>query len=81
VFICLVLGMLAAMSLTNSNDLHTTQTTKHIVAPGDTLWSIAADKLHDTRAVVQQIEKLNGLGSAEIYPGQILVVPVGGDER
>lgn len=69
--------MMAAMSLTSTHDLHTSSTETHVVEPGDTLWTIAqsVDAKHDTRAVVDEIERLNGLGTSEIYPGQSLVVP------
>ncbi|MGY1847862.1 LysM peptidoglycan-binding domain-containing protein [Blastococcus sp. SYSU DS1021] len=52
-------------------------TTNVIVEPGDTLWSIAgavADG-RDVRDVVVDIQRLNGLGSAAISPGQVLVLP------
>jgi hypothetical protein len=48
------------------------------VEPGDTVWTIARS-LHedrDIRDTVQRILELNGLGSAVLHPGQLLVVPV-----
>ncbi|MFB5084329.1 LysM peptidoglycan-binding domain-containing protein [Symbiobacterium thermophilum] len=49
----------------------------HTVAPGDTLWDIAVayGGNRDAREVVYEIQRLNGLPSAEIYPGQVLFVP------
>lgn len=49
----------------------------HTVAPGDTLWDIAVAHAgnRDVRELIYEIQQLNGLSSAEIYPGQVLFVP------
>ncbi len=75
--VCLILGMMAVMSLTSTHDLHTERTETHVVETGETLWTIArsVDAEHDTRAVVDEIERLNGLGTADIKPGEVLMVP------
>jgi nucleoid-associated protein YgaU len=55
-------------------------TTSHVVAAGDTLWALAADLTEpgaDVRRVVAEIEQLNGLDGATIYPGQVLTLPTG----
>jgi LysM repeat protein len=79
----LLLSGVATVSIISANEeLHTAQTTQHIVAPGETLWTIAskADPHHDTRLVVEEIQRLSGLGDdAVIHPGQVLVVPKGGN--
>ena len=48
-----------------------------VVQPGDTLWSIATslDGDGDVRAVVDEIQELNGLNGAVLVPGQILQLP------
>ncbi len=48
-----------------------------VVQPGDTLWSIAS-ALHgdgDVRAVIDEIQELNGLTGADVLPGQTLLLP------
>ncbi len=52
-------------------------TIEYTVAPGDTLWDIAArySGEDDPRRVVRVIRKANRLQSATIYPGQVLVIP------
>ncbi|WP_236830120.1 LysM peptidoglycan-binding domain-containing protein [Blastococcus sp. KM273128] len=52
-------------------------TTKVIVEPGDTLWSIAGAAAggRDVRDVIVDIRRLNGLESAAIDPGQVLMLP------
>ncbi|MCF6733621.1 LysM peptidoglycan-binding domain-containing protein [Blastococcus sp. KM273129] len=52
-------------------------TTKVIVEPGDTLWSIAGAAAggRDVRDVIVDIRRLNELGSAAIAPGQVLLLP------
>ncbi len=48
-----------------------------VVQPGDTLWSLASslDGEGDVRAVVDEIRALNHLPSADLVPGQILLLP------
>jgi nucleoid-associated protein YgaU len=48
-----------------------------VVRPGDTLWSIAAslDGDGDVRAVIDDIQELNGLNGAVLVPGQTLLLP------
>ena len=48
-----------------------------VVQPGDTLWTIAAERYpgDDTRARVDQIERLNGLHSPVIEAGEALRLP------
>ncbi len=49
------------------------------VAPGDTLWDIAADLAEDgeVRSMVDRIERLNALDSAMLQAGQRIRVPIG----
>ncbi len=51
-----------------------------VVQAGDSLWGIAESVRpeDDPRAVVEQIQRANGLRSNVIQPGQVLVVPVAG---
>jgi nucleoid-associated protein YgaU len=48
-----------------------------IVQSGDTLWSIATslDGEGDVRALVDEIQRLNGLTGADLVPGQVLQLP------
>jgi hypothetical protein len=48
-----------------------------VVQPGDTLWTIAADRYpgDDTRARVDEIERLNNLASPVIVVGETLRLP------
>jgi LysM repeat protein len=51
--------------------------TTYQVRPGDTLWSIAAERYTgaDVRERVGEIEQANGLTSPAIVPGEVLKVP------
>jgi LysM repeat protein len=49
-----------------------------VVQSGDTLWSIAdtvAGPGDDVRAVVDEIQRVNGLRTADLVPGQVLRLP------
>jgi hypothetical protein len=48
-----------------------------VVQPGDTLWSIAGELggSGDVRALIDEIQQLNGLSGSEVIPGQILQLP------
>jgi nucleoid-associated protein YgaU len=49
---------------------------RYTVQPGDTLWSIAVERLPgDPREGVWELEQRNRLRSATIVPGQVLVLP------
>ena len=53
---------------------------EHLVVTGDTLWDIAAVYTpagEDVRHTVADIRAANGLEDSVIYPGQVLLVPVG----
>ncbi|MBO8167608.1 MAG: LysM peptidoglycan-binding domain-containing protein [Thermoanaerobacteraceae bacterium] len=49
-----------------------------VVERGDTLWSICKELgvKGDLRLTIYRIREINGLSSADIYPGQELLVPV-----
>jgi nucleoid-associated protein YgaU len=51
----------------------------HVVQAGETLWSVAvrAAGRGDVRRSIYQIQKLNRLGGATIFPGQRLILPAG----
>ena len=48
-----------------------------VVQPGQSLWEVASsvDPSQDPRAVILEIQQLNGLESAEVSVGQQLIVP------
>jgi hypothetical protein len=48
---------------------------RYVVQPYDTLWTIAARGYADPREGVWEIRERNGLASATIVPGQVLVLP------
>jgi nucleoid-associated protein YgaU len=55
------------------------RTAEVVVAPGDTLWTIALDHAptEDPRSVIETVGRINGLDPAAPLPvGQVLVVPV-----
>ena len=50
----------------------------HVVAPGDTLWLIAAGLIgpgEDVRDMVDTIIELNGIGGSMLQAGMALQVP------
>jgi hypothetical protein len=49
----------------------------HVVAPGETLWSLAERHAgrQDPRNYIYDLEKLNNLGPRPIYPGERLLLP------
>ena len=50
-----------------------------VVQPGDTLWAFAArvaEPGEDLRDVVREIQRLNGMGSANLVAGEVVQLPV-----
>ena len=70
------LGRVSGHAETPATSTATTYVT-HVVAPGDTLWSIAraAHPGADPRGYVQRIVELNSLGSADVHVGQVISLP------
>ena len=60
-----------------SNETTNSTTTQIVVAPGETLWTIAArvNPEIDPRAVIDQIMDLNVINGSNVYAGQVLLVP------
>jgi nucleoid-associated protein YgaU len=56
--------------------LSATHTTRYVIRPGDTLWSIARrlDPSEDPRRVVDAIVVRNGIDPAHLVPGQAIVI-------
>jgi len=51
----------------------------HTVAPGETLWQYAQtvrESGEDLRDVVAQLRELNGLTTAELQTGQVVLLPL-----
>lgn len=49
----------------------------HVVAPGETLWSLAEHYApsKDPRSYIYDLQQRNQLGTATIYPGESLILP------
>ncbi len=78
----LVLSFTAGSFLSNAETDDKEITFKYyksiLIENGDTLWSIATEHkapAMDTKALVEEIKKMNGLGSDHITTGNYLVVP------
>jgi LysM repeat protein len=68
---------IATASAKASNEATNSTTTQIVVAPGETLWTIAArvNPEIDPRAVIDQIMDLNVINGSNVYAGQVLLVP------
>ena len=68
---------IATASAKASNEASNSTTTQIVVAPGETLWTIAArvNPEIDPRAVIEDIKALNVIEGSEVYAGQVLLIP------
>jgi multidrug efflux pump subunit AcrA (membrane-fusion protein) len=68
---------IATASAKASNEASSSTTTQIVVAPGETLWTIAArvNPEIDPREVIEDIKALNVIEGSEVYAGQVLLIP------
>jgi LysM repeat protein len=68
---------IATSSAKATNETSNSVTTQIVVAPGETLWTIAArvNPEIDPRALIEDIKSLNVIEGSEVYAGQVLLVP------
>lgn len=68
---------IATASAKATNETSSSTTTQIVVAPGETLWTIAArvNPEIDPRAVIEDIKALNVIEGSEVYAGQVLLIP------
>lgn len=76
----LALALLAGATRTASAADRRPLVSTVVVQPGQTLWQIAETiaPAQDPRATVYQIEQLNGMATAHVDAGTLLVVPAAG---
>lgn len=75
--------MVIISSLVNNNDayssIHRNIYKEVVVNKGDTLWNIALKNMpsgYDVRKMIHEIRELNNMESANIYPGEIIKIPI-----
>ncbi len=78
--VALSLGKIATQASPPSTGSNPAVTKVWVVAPGETLWSIATriEPNADPRLTVQRIVDLNSLGDAGVFAGERLIVPAKG---
>jgi nucleoid-associated protein YgaU len=74
---CVAAGSWLGQLIGDGGDLRLAGQSSVVVQSGDSLWSIASsmDGDGDVRALVDEIQELNGLRDAAIRPGQTLLLP------
>lgn len=78
VLIVAVTAVFLLLAPASSADAPPPPTVTHVVAPGDTLWQIAAGLIgpgEDVRDMVDTIIELNGIGGSMLQAGMALQVP------
>lgn len=78
IIFCLVIGLVLFLGNIDVSSNESVKIKKITVSKGDTLWSIAKSNYStsgDIRRYVYHIKKFNKLATAEIHPGQVLLMP------
>lgn len=59
-------------------ELLNAETREYIVQEGDRLWTIAQQTgfENDPRDIISRIKELNNLDSVNIYPGDVIIIPI-----
>ena len=75
-----LLGLIALLALalvfSNARAAGGGPDVRYVVEPGDTLWSIAAERYGgDPRKGVWRVQERNGLAGAALTPGMVLYLP------
>ena len=73
--VCAVFLMIAGAA---EADVSASPPVEHVVASGETLWSIASAYVsqgEDIRRAVRDIAEMSDLSSGAILPGQVLLIP------
>ena len=75
-----LLGLIAllalALVLSNARAAGVGAEVRYVVEPGDTLWSIAAERYGgDPRKGVWRVQERNELAGARLTPGMVLYLP------
>lgn len=74
------LALLVAMGMGAGADEPEPPAVAYVVAPSDTLWSIAADRApagSDLRDLVAGIREANGMTGANLRAGRVILIPTG----
>ena len=74
ILIFAAVGILVWAAFARTSDASQPERT-YVVQPYDTLWSIASKGYADPRQGIWEIKERNGLRSATIVPGQVIVLP------
>lgn len=76
----MVTGMVSAAAAAHRAPAPAPEAMRYAVRAGDTLWEVAtltAAPRVDRRERILVLQELNGLRSSTLYPGQVLIVPLG----
>lgn len=83
-FICVIAiitatAMLSVFCISFAHSENSYSVCEFTVCEGDTLWGIAelyTDDSIDIREYIREIKKLNGMGTAELMPGDVIIIPI-----
>ena len=73
-----VLGVACAKVTGGNTEIMKLESVEVKVCEGDTLWTIAdtyTDNTVDVRRAIYEIQEYNELDTAEIHPGEIIIIP------
>ncbi|WP_147572859.1 LysM peptidoglycan-binding domain-containing protein [Cellulomonas massiliensis] len=75
-----LVGLMGGRALAAGDPARTPAVVEHVVAPGETLWDIAATVTpagESVNSTVGQLVRLNGLSSDQLMAGQTIALPRG----
>ncbi len=73
-----LLGVACAVLIVAGSEAMKLESVEVKVCEGDTLWTIAdtyTDNTVDVRRAIYEIQEYNELDTAEIHPGEIIIIP------